>query len=540
MTLGRAPCHDDLLDDARRFCEATLPADSIYALLHRERDRLFPDALFADLFTACGRRSVPPSVVATVMVLQRLEGLSDREAVERFTFDVRWRYAAGVGPYDGAGPQGFVHTVLVAMRERLRRSERPDRVFAVTLAVARAARLVGCRRVLDSTPLYDAVATMDTITLIRSALRGVLQAADPALAAELRAALTAGDDYASTAKPRIDWDDPTAREALIDSRAKDAGACLTILDGRPLDPELARAAGLLATVVGQDLEPGDDGRFRIARRVAPDRILSTVDPEARHGHKSRAHGFDGYKGHVAVDPDSELITATAVSAANAGDASVAPGLLADGLPHGAADATGAAPEAAPAGTAPSVMVYGDAAYGTGELLAGLHDAGATARIKVQPPVAPGGHFPKDQFAIDHDTGTVTCPAGIAAPLRDVRRSLRVAGFGAACSSCPLASRCTDSARGRTITIGPHDALLAAARARQRDPQWRDDYRATRPKVERKLGHLMRRRHGGRRARMRGRRRIAQDFAWLAAAVNLARLAVLGVAHRAGGWAVATA
>src|SRR6266545_1792062 len=201
MTLGQAPRQGDLLDEVTRFCDATLARDSIYALLHRERDRLFPDELFADLFTGRGRRSVPPSVVATVMVLQRLEGLSDREAVERFTFDARWRYAAGVGHYAGEGPGGFVHTVLVDMRERLRRSARPDRVFAVSRDVARAAGLVGRRRVLDSTPLYDAVATMDTITLVRSALRGVLAAAGAALAAELRAALTAGDDYASGAKP---------------------------------------------------------------------------------------------------------------------------------------------------------------------------------------------------------------------------------------------------------------------------------------------------------------------------------------------------
>lgn len=536
MTLGHAPRQGDLLDDARRFCEATLPADSIYALLHRERDRLFPDELFADLFTSRGRRSVPPSVVAIVMVLQRLEGLSDREAVERFTFDVRWRYAAGVGPYDGDGPQGFVHTVLVDMRERLRRSARPDRVFEVTLEVARAAGLVGRRRVLDSTPLYDAVTTMDTITLIRSALRGVLAAADGALAAELRAALTAGDDYASLAKPPIDWDDAAAREALIDSRAKDAYACLTLLDGRILAPGLARAAALLATVVGQDLEAGADGVFRIARRVAPDRVISTVDPEARHGHKTSARGFDGYKGHVAVDPDAELITATAVSAAHTSDASVAPALLAECLPPDAAPAPG------PDGTAAGerVAVYGDTAYGTGPLLTQLHEAGAVAMLKVRGPAAPGGHFPKDQFAIDRDAGTVTCPAGVVAPLREQRRGLRVAAFTTACATCPLAPRCTTSPRGRLITVGPHEAHLTAARTRQRDPAWRVAYRATRPTVERKLGHLMRRRHGGRRARMRGHQRIAQDWAWLAAAANLARLAVLGVAHCGGAWTVGTA
>ena len=161
VTLGRADRQGDLFDEVARFCEETLPENSIYGFLARERDRLFPDDLFADLFTGTGRRSVPPSVVATVMALQRLDGLSDREAIDRYAFDARWRYAAGVGGYGGARWARFAHTVLVDMRERLRESQRPDRVFDVALAAAHEAGLVGRRRVLDSTPLYDAVATMD-------------------------------------------------------------------------------------------------------------------------------------------------------------------------------------------------------------------------------------------------------------------------------------------------------------------------------------------------------------------------------------------
>jgi hypothetical protein len=296
MTLGVAERQGDLLDDVRRFCDEALSENSVYAVLHRERDRLFPDEMFADLFSDRGRRSVPPSVVATVMVLQRLEGLSDREAVERYSFDARWRYAAGVGGYDTGGWGRFAHTVLVDMRARLDASTDPRRIFKVTVEAASAAGLVGAKRVLDSTPLYDAVATMDTITLIRSAIRSLLRVADDELEVELRAVLTSGDDYATAAKPQIDWDDAEAREALIDSRAKDAFACLALLDGRQLDVAVAQAAELLATVIGQDLDASDDGIFRIARRVAKDRIISTVDPEARHGHKTAARGFDGYKG----------------------------------------------------------------------------------------------------------------------------------------------------------------------------------------------------------------------------------------------------
>ncbi len=186
VSLGLAERQGVLLDDVIRFCDEVVPSSSVYALLHRVRDRLFPDEFFADLFSGRGRRSVPPSVVATVMVLQRLEGLSDREAVERYCFDARWRYAAGVGGYDSGGCGRFAHTVLVDMRARLDASEDPKRIFRVSKEAASGAGLVGARRVLDSTPLYDAVATMDTITLIRSAIRGLVRVADDELEGELR------------------------------------------------------------------------------------------------------------------------------------------------------------------------------------------------------------------------------------------------------------------------------------------------------------------------------------------------------------------
>ena len=532
MALGKASQQLDLFDPVARFCAEMLPANSIYAFLSEHRESLFPDALFADLFAASGRRSVPPSVVATVMVLQRLEGLSDREAVDRFSFDARWRYAAGVGGWDGRGPAGFAHTVLVDMRERLRRSDSPDRVFVVALDAARAAGLVGRKRVLDSTPLYDAVATMDTITLIRSAIRGLLAAVGAELAGRLRPVLESGDDYASTAKPVVDWDDAAARDALVDSRARDGYALLAALDGQQLPELAAQAMRLLATVLGQDLETGEDGTLRIARRVAPDRIISTVDSEARHGHKTNHRGFDGYKGHIAVDPDSEIITATAVTPASTGDAQPAPTLIGDLTDP---------PDGARSDSGQQAAVYGDCAYGAGEMLTHLDAAGIDIKTKVQAPTAPQGKFAKDRFTIDLDRQQVTCPAGITAPIRPTNgraRDVGQAGFATACTACPLRAHCTDSKTGRTITISRYEKLLAAGRARQTDPAWQADYRATRPKVERKIAHLMRRRHGGRRARVRGRAKVGADFSLLAAAVNLARLGVLGIKSTGrGNWAI---
>lgn len=528
MTLGRAPRQTGLLRSTVDFCQGRVAPDSIYGVLHRECFALFPDEMFADLFTDVGRRSVPPMIVAVTMVLQRIEGLSDREAVERFAFDARWKYAAGGLDFDYPG---FVHTVLVDMRARLARSARPDRVFEAVLRVARRAGLVGRRRVLDSTPLYDAVATMDTITLVRSAVRGLLAAGDGEVVTWLRAAATSGDDYTGTGKPQIDWDDQSAREALIHSRARDGFAMLALLEGRELDVSLDQAARLLATVLGQDLTEGADGIFRIARQVAPDRVISTVDPQTRHGHKTQARGFDGYKGHIAIDPDNEIITATEVSAGNSGDAEVAETLLTDILsPEPEPE-----PEPGPGpGPEDRSAVYGDAAYGTGELLARLDTSGVYNGLKVQPPARVKGHYGKDSFTIDLQAQTVTCPAGTVAGIRaHGGRHAGVAEFGTACAHCPLRGGCTTSASGRSVSINPHEVHLAAGRARQTDPIWKADYRATRPKVERKIGHLMRRRHGGRRTRVRGLAKVAADFSLLAAAVNLARLSRLGLSTAPG-------
>ena len=450
--------------------------DSIYGVLHRECFNLFPDEMFADLFTDVGRRSVPPMIVAVVMVLQRIEGLSDREAVERFAFDARWKYAAGGLDFDYPG---FVHTVLVDMRARLARSDRPNRIFEVTLEAAKAAGLVGRKRVLDSTPLYDAVATMDTVTLVRSAIRGLLKAADAELEAELRALLARDDDYAAAGKPVCDYDDAAARAALVDALARDATALLAALHGRELAAEVDQAAQLLATVVGQDLDRDTDGVFRIARRVAEDRVISTVDPQARHGHKTSARGFDGYKGHLAIDPDSEIITATKVTAANAGDAEPAPGLLADNLPDDLSEDTNADAGAGDGGD-------DDPNPGTGGG-ADAPRAPTAARIArrstATPPTARAscwpGWRPRARRSLRRcsrrprraggspRTASPSTWTRAPSPARTGDRrdpaghhGGGTAAFGAACAACPLASRCTSSAAGRTITISAYEAELA--------------------------------------------------------------------------------
>ena len=543
MALG---CEDrqGRFDDVMLLVGDQLVQGSVYRLLADHGDALFSDEYFADLFkrSALGRPTVPARVVATVMLLQAYEGLSDREACDRLAFDLRWKAAAGLTVGAGA----FHPTVLVGMRNRLRKSDRPRRLFDDVNTTARAAGLLrGRRRVLDSTPLFDAVVTQDTVIQLRAAIRKVLAAADrvdPQLATAVRATLTRDDDYATLGKPPCDWDDPKAREALVDALVRDAQAALTALEGHQLDGPLAPAAELLALVAGQDVEAGEDGVFRIARRVARDRLISTVDVAARHGHKSRARTFDGYKTHLNVDPDDELITNVSVTAANTPDRQVIDELLdepgTDTEPATDEPADDTDTDTGPdGGSAPKDFeVYGDSAYADGATLHEQTQRGHDMHAKV-PPVRNAHGYSKDQFSIDLAAGTVTCPAHHTVAIRDGRRH-RSARFGALCGSCPLRAACTKARGGRVISIHPHEAALQHAKARQKDPVWQQAYRTHRPVVERKISHFTHRPWGGRKARCRGHARILTDILTRASAINLARLATLGLHHAAGGWAIA--
>jgi hypothetical protein len=596
MAVGRAEAQLGF-DDAAGLLGDRLPEGSVYHLLAGEGQRLFPDDYFADLFlvSARGRPTIPARVVATTMLLQAHEGLSDREAVEHLAFDLRWKAAAGLAVDAGA----FHATVLVGMRNRLRGSGRPRRLFEDVKTVAKAAGLLrGRNRVLDSTPVYDAVSTQDTVTQLRAAIRRVLMVADREGAAELaaavRAVLTRDDDYATAGKPPCDWDDKAAREQLVDALVRDCRAALGVLDGRELSPGLAEVAELLALVAGQDVAEGDDGVFCIVRRVKPDRVISTVDTEARHGHKSRNRSFDGYKAHLSVDPDDELIDEVTVTPANTPDRDAVSDLLGEHTtstaPTGAADAetagsladthagvddadlavatthdavtgqhcagpgntvdqdaTGASsadtpvsaaePDEHDGGDDSGMDVFGDSAYADADTLDDLERQGHTPWAKVPPVRNRDGLFGKDQFDIDLDEQEVTCPAGNKAPIRANPNGGGTASFGDLCASCPLRDRCTTAATGRTVTVHPREVTLSKHRARQADPAWKQRYRATRPKVERKIGHFVQRSWGGRRARTRGKARILTDVLTRAAALNLARLGVLGLRHQPGGWAI---
>jgi hypothetical protein len=522
MALGR-PKAQQRFENPREILGDRLKEGSIYRLLADHGHQLFGDDYFADLYeeSARGRPTIAARVMATVMLLQSFEGLSDAEATDRLSFDLRWQAAAGVD----TGYVSFHPTSLVGQRNRLRSSARPRRLFEDTKVVAKETGALKNRaRVLDSTPLYDAVATQDTVTQLRAAIRKLLAALDQAsssLAEAVRAALLRDDEYATVGKPPCDWDDKAAREALVDALVRDAVAALGVIDGEELPAGAMGAADLLALVAGQDTQEGDDGVFRIVKGVAKDRVISTVDPEARHGHKSRNRRFDGYKTHLSIDPDSELIDEVAVTAANVPDRDAVDDLL-----EGLADEEDK-PE-----------IVGDSAYADGATRKELGEAGFEVVAKVPPVRNATGLFTKDRFNVDLETQSVTCPAGQRVAINPTRDGGGRASFKVHCKDCPLRKACTKSRAGRTIAIGAHEGLLQVARAQQATPEWQARYREDRPKVERKNSHFARRAWGGRNARVRGRRRISTDADTRAGALNLARLAVLGLRHDGDRWSVA--
>ena len=508
---GASDPNRELLD-AAALVGHLVPAGSVYGFLAEQRHWLFPDELFADLFASGrGRPSVPADVIATVMVLQSLEGLSDREAAQALRTDLRWKVAAGLALDD----EGFHPTVLTLWRNKLRASDRPQRIFdAVRDVVTATGVLAGrTRRALDSTLLDDAVATQDTVTQLVSMIRRVRRAVSAA------ATVTVGaHDYDQPGKPACAWDDPTARDELVSGLVNDAGAILAALDGLRLDEEQEALVGLLALVAGQDVEEGDEpGSWRIARQVAKERIISTVDPETRHMHKSRSNYRDGYKAHLAVEPETGIITDVDLTPANTGDGPTGVALL-DGDDDG-------------------LEVLADSAYGSGPVRADLAERGHTAVIKPWPtarnPYLDDDQFRRDDYRIDYTARTVTCPNQITV----VIAAKGTANFGTRCDGCPLRSRCSTNATGKTFTVTEHDELLAAARAHWRAGIGVDDYRQWRPLVERSIAWLVA--DGHRRVRYRGVERNRLGLTIRAAAINLRRLLNLGLTHTADGWSLAT-
>jgi len=486
-----------------------LDEEGFLVTLGQARGELFTDADFDVLYASGrGRPSHPPSVVAALLLAQLFYGVSDREAERRSRFDMSWKAALGL-PLEH---RGIPHVVLVEFRARLVRAGMTTFLNERVLTTAKSAGVIGHRRVVDSTGVADSVLTMDTITLIRTAVRRCLKLVkvlDAAAGVELDGLLSRAD-YGREGKPQIMWSDASARADLVAELFGDAETVIKFCD-RFDDQELGEAVNLLGVVAGQDIEMVEDdngqAKPQIRRGVAKDRVISTVDTDARHGHRSRADRYDGYKLHVSADVDSDLICAAEATLATAHDATVLQNLI-DQDPVAVAE------------------IIADTHYGSGPVRVSMGDQGIELVAPAPPASNRNGLFSKSMFDIDLELATVTCPAGrtatIPAPSKAKRRQVRF--DPADCSACELKPKCTSRAGSRVVEISAYEHVLAPARAKRWQPEFLERYKQ-RAQSERKVAQV--------KNRVKGvpRRGLVNVNTWLdlrIAALNLDRIGRLGL------------
>jgi len=481
---------------------------SFYARLADHGHEIVADDDYAHLYAERkGRPSIPPSVMVRAMLCATHDKTSDAETSRRTRVDADWKAAMGVDDeFCGIAP-----TTFSLMRSRMVVHDADGELFEATLAKAVEAGIFKAKltAIIDSSPVHGAGAVADTYELVRGFLRQVVRAAGTRLSDETR---KSSEPFCG-AKPDIDWQDPAIRKAHLGELVA-AGMALLAEAADIDDPEVSEPAELLARVIDQDVEDDGAGSPQIRQGVARDRVISHSDPEMRHGRKSASRRFDGHKLDVITDEDSELVLGVDVRAANASDGEGAVPLL-------------EAVQAVPGVEVETLL--GDMAYSDGDVREAVEAAGAELVAKV-PPVTNSGRFPKTDFAIDTEAGTVTCPAGNVTS--DARRAtdhkaravIRFAFAPATCAACPLREQCTTSDKGRSVVLSAHEGRITRARAAQAEPETKALLRR-RSKVERKIDHLQD--LGMRQARYRGRRKTRLQALLAATVANFKRLDVLG-------------
>jgi transposase len=499
--------------------------DSFYGWLASQRGELFRDEAFAGLYVLdTGRPSVPPSLLATALVLQTYEGVSDDEAKQRADYDLRWKVALGVE----LDARPFAKSTLQEFRAQLIVHEQAAAIFRQSLELAKrrgkfrtkSGEKRRLKVALDTTAILGRGAVKDTYNLLGD---GIVKLARvlAKLAGQPLTAWAQEHGYGRYAGPtslkgtaEIDWGDAAQRRQFLGAIVADADRLLELARvvrtgleaGSPAEATLVEAAGLLSRVLIQDVERREDGPA-LKQGVAKDRLLSVHDPEMRHGRKSASKRFDGHKAAVAVDTDEPLIVAVDVLAGNAPDAAGALELV----------------EQAEANTGCAVdETIGDCAYGSGETRQAFADAGRTIVAKV-PTVSNQGCFPKTAFTIDLEATSATCPAGQTT--QDFRPNPAGGGqfrFAAAvCAACPLRRQCVRGAGGRTVAVHPQERLLQDARAFQASPAFAA-YRRRRQLVEQRIARLVQ--LGIRQARDVGTPKVRFQLLMAAAVANLTYLA----------------
>jgi len=499
--------------DASLAVEDLLEPGSFYEVLYRHGSRLLSDDDFLECYdVTTGRPSVPPSRMFRLLLLQIYEGLSDRQALERMAFDLRWKAVLGLEVQDRAVGQA----TLVEFRARLQLHRKMEEAFERFLAQAVEVGLISPEevQVLDSSPIWGRGAVEDTYNLMGSAVRKLLGVTargrgkrPEELAGDLGLVLTlpAGEGSLK-GRAGIDWSSPEERRAFLNEVVQEARLVLqAATSDATRSDEVAEAAEVLRRILVQDLEPvqgtaeseADSGsdddsaqevlslerEVQIRRGVARDRIVSAGDPEMRHGHKSRNRTWDGYKAHISVTGKSEFVTAVHVTPANVHDGEAAPELIE------AQQRVGLSPSA----------VVGDMAYSTADLRVQAQAANTELVARVPPASAPAGCFSKDLFRIDLEAPSVTCPAGHTTRWFHKRASGGGTFYfdGSVCACCQFREACTRRApetmlrtgKGRQITLHPLEAVLQQARKAESTERVQSLLRM-RPVVERRLAHLM--------------------------------------------------
>jgi DDE family transposase/transposase-like protein DUF772 len=442
------------------------------------------------------------------LLLQCRTGLSDEQAMEAVAWDLRWKIALGL-PVDH---RGWSASTLTRYRARLLLHGKERLALENSLALAEELGMLDApaEQIVDSTPMLGAAATEDTVRLVRSGVKRLIDAVEAVDGGAARGLVDGLEfDYAKPSeKPDCRWREKRERERLLTRVAEDAERALRAVEraeGLLAEEAVEDAHALLRELVGQDFDIDEDGIPRLHRGTRQDRILSVHDGEMRHGRKSRSQRFDGYKLHAAAtNSEVPLITAVELAPANEQDGPRARALV----------------EQQPEARRPERLL-GDTAYGTGPVRAELSECEVEVLAPVPEPPAKESRIGKREFDIDIDAGTVTCPAGQVARIRTEPSGRRRASFAkAACDRCPLQTRCVAPARGRrTITIEPHEELLIAARQALDDPHTAEHLRRTRPRIERLLA-LLTHRYGARKARYIGAAKARLQALWTAALVNL--------------------
>jgi Transposase DDE domain/Transposase domain (DUF772) len=486
----------------------------LFAFLRRHRHELFDDAFQAELAAMYsdmprGNPPKPPALLAMVTLLQAYEGKSDASAVEEAVFDRRWQMVLDCM---GTDAPIFSQGVLVDFRRRLIEHELDRRLLDRTVELARKKGGFGdkaLRVALDSSPLWGAGRVEDTFNLLGHALEVVVDCAAHVLnvsaenvRADAKLKLLGGSSLKAALD--IDWDkdDEQARALgrLVDEVRTLRAWLQSKLPGQLDLPPLKEAIALVESLISQDLEPDPGGGMRIKRGVAKDRRVSIVDPDMRHGRKSKSKLFNGYKRHVARDLDSKMILAATVRPGNEPEHLAAELIRPDVEAHGSVE-----------------ELHIDRGYLASTWTRQMFEHGERILAKPWTP-RNGDRFPKTDFLIDLDRGTVRCPEQQLAVIRS-----DIARFNSErCDVCPSRDRCTRAAlgNGRTISIHPDERMMLQLRALKSSAEGRKDLRQ-RVSIEHALAHVGRRQ--GPRARYIGVRKNVLDLRRICAVENLVTL-----------------